>query len=77
MLNHGVEWYEKSCLADVEITAAEEKVRDAKGFEAIREIHKEIDDDHSGSIDRSETSGVGIFIAFMSQIIHRKGVFLA
>ncbi|GMR42204.1 hypothetical protein PMAYCL1PPCAC_12399 [Pristionchus mayeri] len=42
---------------NVEVTAEEEKVRDRRGFEAIGEIHKEMDDDHSGSIDRTESSG--------------------
>uniref|UniRef100_A0A8R1UAS9 SAM domain-containing protein n=1 Tax=Pristionchus pacificus TaxID=54126 RepID=A0A8R1UAS9_PRIPA len=42
---------------NVEVTAEEEKIRDRRGFEAIAEIHKEMDDDHSGSIDRTESSG--------------------
>lgn len=42
---------------NVEVTAEEEKVRDRRGFEAIGEIHREMDDDHSGSIDRTESSG--------------------
>ncbi|PAV91852.1 hypothetical protein WR25_15606 isoform B [Diploscapter pachys] len=51
------------CLAkekpkrSVIVTPDEEKVRDAEGYKAISEIHREMDDDHSGSIDRKETTG--------------------
>uniref|UniRef100_A0A7E4VDH8 SAM domain-containing protein n=1 Tax=Panagrellus redivivus TaxID=6233 RepID=A0A7E4VDH8_PANRE len=41
---------------NVEITAEDEKIRDAAGFEAIKEIHRLMDDDHSGSIDRFESN---------------------
>ncbi|KAK6018091.1 hypothetical protein OSTOST_16369, partial [Ostertagia ostertagi] len=44
-------------LVHVVVTAEEEKVRDAAGYQAIAEIHREMDDDHSGSIDRKETTG--------------------
>lgn len=54
---------------DVVVTAEEEKVRDAAGYAAIAEIHREMDDDQSGSIDRKETSGVGFIgsFAYLSQ----------
>lgn len=42
----------------VVITAEEEKARDVAGYTAIAEIHREMDDDHSGSIDRAESTGV-------------------
>ncbi|KIH47607.1 hypothetical protein ANCDUO_22330, partial [Ancylostoma duodenale] len=42
---------------NVVVTAEEEKIRDAAGYNAIAEIHREMDDDHSGSIDRKETTG--------------------
>uniref|UniRef100_A0AC34REP2 SAM domain-containing protein n=1 Tax=Panagrolaimus sp. JU765 TaxID=591449 RepID=A0AC34REP2_9BILA len=41
---------------NVEITADDEKLRDPAGFEAIKEIHKLMDDDQSGSIDRYESN---------------------
>lgn len=44
------------------MTPDEEKVRDAEGYKAISEIHREMDDDHSGSIDRKETTGVGFIL---------------
>lgn len=46
------------------VTAEEEKVRDAAGYAAIAEIHREIDDDNSGSIDHNETAGVSFFLTF-------------
>lgn len=49
---------------DIEVTAEEEKVRDAAGYAAIAEIHKEIDDDNSGSIDHNETAGVCLVYLF-------------
>ncbi|CAI5445963.1 unnamed protein product [Caenorhabditis angaria] len=52
---------------NVEVTAAEEKVRDKAGYEAIRDIHREMDDDHSGSIDRNESTG------FMKEDMHMRG----
>ncbi|CAL2035065.1 CBN-STIM-1 protein [Caenorhabditis brenneri] len=42
---------------NVEVTAEEEKIRDKLGYEAIRDIHRDMDDDHSGSIDRNESTG--------------------
>lgn len=53
----------------MEVTAEEEKIRDRRGFEAIAEIHKEMDDDHSGSIDRTESSGVRFLFLIHSRII--------
>lgn len=55
-------------MSDVEVTAEEEKIRDRRGFEAIAEIHKEMDDDHSGSIDRTESSGVRFLFVVPSRI---------
>ncbi|KAK6741849.1 hypothetical protein RB195_009615 [Necator americanus] len=52
---------------NVVVTAEEEKVRDAAGYSAIAEIHREMDDDHSGSIDRKETTG------FMMEDMHMRG----
>ncbi|CAD6199019.1 unnamed protein product [Caenorhabditis auriculariae] len=52
---------------NVVVTAEEEKVRDKLGYLAIGEIHKEMDDDHSGSIDRQETTG------FMKEDMHMRG----
>ncbi|CAI4230676.1 unnamed protein product [Auanema sp. JU1783] len=51
---------------NVVVTAEEEKVRDSAGYHAIAEIHREMDDDHSGSIDRKETSG------FMTEDMHMR-----
>ncbi|XGW18687.1 hypothetical protein V3C99_002916 [Haemonchus contortus] len=51
---------------NVVVTAEEEKVRDAAGYQAIAEIHREMDDDHSGSIDRKETTG------FMTEDMHMR-----
>ncbi|VDO83290.1 unnamed protein product [Heligmosomoides polygyrus] len=48
----------KGAYPNVVVTAEEEKIRDAAGYSAIAEIHREMDDDHSGSIDRKETTGV-------------------
>ncbi|KAK0418251.1 hypothetical protein QR680_013457 [Steinernema hermaphroditum] len=48
---------EKSPITrNVVITAAEERLRDVEGFNAIKELHRQMDDDHSGSIDRSEST---------------------
>ncbi|KAJ1365524.1 Stromal interaction molecule 1 [Parelaphostrongylus tenuis] len=52
---------------NVVVTAEEEKVRDSLGYLAITEIHREMDDDHSGSIDRTETTG------FMTEDMHMRG----
>uniref|UniRef100_A0A1I7XQS0 SOAR domain-containing protein n=1 Tax=Heterorhabditis bacteriophora TaxID=37862 RepID=A0A1I7XQS0_HETBA len=52
---------------NVVVTAEEEKVRDSAGYHAIVEIHREMDDDHSGSIDRKETTG------FMTEDMHMRG----
>uniref|UniRef100_A0A0K0DG18 SAM domain-containing protein n=1 Tax=Angiostrongylus cantonensis TaxID=6313 RepID=A0A0K0DG18_ANGCA len=52
---------------NVVVTADEEKVRDSLGYMAIAEIHREMDDDHSGSIDRKETTG------FMTEDMHMRG----
>ncbi|EYC32314.1 hypothetical protein Y032_0003g1509 [Ancylostoma ceylanicum] len=52
---------------NVVVTAEEEKIRDAAGYNAIAEIHREMDDDHSGSIDRKETTG------FMMEDMHMRG----
>ncbi|VDM57700.1 unnamed protein product [Angiostrongylus costaricensis] len=54
-------------FTDVVVTAEEEKVRDSLGYMAIAEIHREMDDDHSGSIDRKETTG------FMTEDMHMRG----
>uniref|UniRef100_A0A914V0N3 SAM domain-containing protein n=1 Tax=Plectus sambesii TaxID=2011161 RepID=A0A914V0N3_9BILA len=39
------------------VTAEREKERDKAGFEALRQLHKQMDDDQSGSIDRKESLG--------------------
>uniref|UniRef100_A0A1I7UK45 SOAR domain-containing protein n=1 Tax=Caenorhabditis tropicalis TaxID=1561998 RepID=A0A1I7UK45_9PELO len=52
---------------NVEVTAEEEKVRDKLGYEAIRDIHRDMDDDHSGSIDRNESTG------FMKEDMQMRG----
>jgi stromal interaction molecule 1 len=41
---------------NVVITAEEEKLRDPEGFAAIKELHRLMDDDQSGSIDRFESA---------------------
>ncbi|TKR67664.1 hypothetical protein L596_023780 [Steinernema carpocapsae] len=41
---------------NVVITAQEEKLRDVDGYSAIKELHMLLDDDHSGSIDRFEST---------------------
>lgn len=46
---------------DVVITAEQEKLRDPEGFAAIKELHRLMDDDQSGSIDRFESADVGLF----------------
>lgn len=45
----------------MEITAEEEKLRDPDGFAAIKELHRLMDDDQSGTIDRFESADVNIF----------------
>ncbi|CAD5221284.1 unnamed protein product [Bursaphelenchus xylophilus] len=40
----------------VVVTSSDEKRRDPEGFAAIRELHSLLDDDKSGSIDRSESA---------------------
>ncbi|CCD73857.1 Stromal interaction molecule 1 [Caenorhabditis elegans] len=52
---------------NVEVTAEEEKIRDKLGYEAIRDIHRDMDDDHSGSIDRNESTG------FMKEDMQMRG----
>ncbi|KAI6240899.1 Stromal interaction molecule-like protein [Aphelenchoides fujianensis] len=42
----------------VAITAEDEKWRDPEGYAAIRELHSQMDDDKSGSIDRAESADV-------------------
>uniref|UniRef100_A0A1I8EGG5 SAM domain-containing protein n=1 Tax=Wuchereria bancrofti TaxID=6293 RepID=A0A1I8EGG5_WUCBA len=43
---------------DVLITANDEKLRDPEGYEAITQLHHQMDDDQSGSIDRFESTDV-------------------
>uniref|UniRef100_A0A183C0D9 SAM domain-containing protein n=1 Tax=Globodera pallida TaxID=36090 RepID=A0A183C0D9_GLOPA len=43
-------------MRNVLITAEEEKLRDTEGFLAVKAIHAVLDDDNSGSIDRSESA---------------------
>lgn len=45
---------------NVVITAEEEKLRDPEGFAAIKELHRLMDDDQSGSIDRFESADVSV-----------------
>uniref|UniRef100_A0A915AJF2 SAM domain-containing protein n=2 Tax=Parascaris univalens TaxID=6257 RepID=A0A915AJF2_PARUN len=40
----------------VVITADDEKLRDPEGYAAIVQLHRQMDDDHSGSIDRFESN---------------------
>ncbi|VDN89354.1 unnamed protein product [Brugia pahangi] len=40
------------------ITANDEKLRDPEGYEAITQLHHQMDDDQSGSIDRFESTDV-------------------
>uniref|UniRef100_F1KVT0 Stromal interaction molecule n=1 Tax=Ascaris suum TaxID=6253 RepID=F1KVT0_ASCSU len=40
----------------VVITADDEKFRDPEGYAAIMQLHRQMDDDHSGSIDRFESN---------------------
>ena len=35
-------------------------MRDRLGYEAIKQLHKQIDDDENGSLDRSESDGVSL-----------------
>lgn len=35
-----------------------EKINDESAFEAIKQLHKNMDDDHSGTIDYTESIGV-------------------
>ncbi|KAI6215110.1 Stromal interaction molecule-like protein [Aphelenchoides besseyi] len=41
---------------NVAITAEDEKFRDPEGYAAIRELHSQMDDDKSGSVDRAESA---------------------
>ena len=50
-----------SVYLDVVITAEQEKLRDPEGFAAIKELHRLMDDDQSGSIDRCESANVDFF----------------
>uniref|UniRef100_A0A0N5B3H6 SAM domain-containing protein n=1 Tax=Strongyloides papillosus TaxID=174720 RepID=A0A0N5B3H6_STREA len=43
-------------IKNVVVTAEQEKLRDKEGYAAIAELHKQMDDDKSGSIDRAESS---------------------
>lgn len=45
------------CL-EVAVTAEDEKKRDPEGYAAIKALHAQMDDDKSGSIDRSESADV-------------------
>ena len=36
--------------------------KDKLGYEAICQLHREIDDDHNGNLDRSESDEVGVTI---------------
>jgi len=54
---------------------------DRVGFEAIAQLHSQIDDDHDGSLNRAESaevltllSGVEI-IAFVNELLHISPVF--
>lgn len=42
------------------ITANDEKLRDPEGYEAITQLHHQMDDDQSGSIDRFESTDVSM-----------------
>ncbi|WKX99918.1 hypothetical protein Q1695_014635 [Nippostrongylus brasiliensis] len=66
-LQHCIATKSGKATRNVVVTAEEEKVRDAAGYHAIAEIHREMDDDHSGSIDRKETTG------FMTEDMHMRG----
>uniref|UniRef100_A0A8R1HFV9 STIM1/2 EF-hand domain-containing protein n=2 Tax=Caenorhabditis japonica TaxID=281687 RepID=A0A8R1HFV9_CAEJA len=59
--------YGERVTRNVEVTAEEEKIRDKLGYEAIKEIHLDMDDDHSGSIDRNESTG------FMKEDMQMRG----
>ncbi|VDO27285.1 unnamed protein product, partial [Brugia timori] len=48
----------KFLLYNVLITANDEKLRDPEGYEAITQLHHQMDDDQSGSIDRFESTDV-------------------
>uniref|UniRef100_A0AAF5DE40 SAM domain-containing protein n=2 Tax=Strongyloides stercoralis TaxID=6248 RepID=A0AAF5DE40_STRER len=43
-------------IKNVVVTAEQEKLRDKEGYAAIAELHKQMDDDKSGGIDRAESS---------------------
>lgn len=58
---------------EVLITANDEKLRDPEGYEAITQLHHQMDDDQSGSIDRFESTDVSCasstyFYLFLKQI---------
>ena len=48
----------KHAFLEVAVTAEDEKLRDPEGYAAIRELHSQMDDDKSGSIDRAESADV-------------------
>lgn len=45
-------------VTGVLITAEDEKLRDPEGYAAIVQLHHQMDDDQSGSIDRYESTDV-------------------
>ncbi|MCP9259472.1 Stromal interaction molecule 1 [Dirofilaria immitis] len=47
-----------SMSKNVLITANDEKLRDPEGYEAVVQLHHQMDDDQSGSIDRFESTDV-------------------
>ena len=55
----------------MEITADDEKLRDPAGYEAIKELHRLMDDDQSGSIDRFESTDVSFttYLYFFKRLI--------
>lgn len=53
----------------MEITAEQEKLRDPEGFAAIKELHRLMDDDQSGSIDRFESADVSAMTSINFEIM--------
>jgi hypothetical protein len=55
---------QRATVQDLEIvvTAEREKERDKAGFDALKQLHRQMDDDQSGSIDRHESVGVRVSV---------------
>ena len=51
-------------------------MKDPLGYEAIQQLHIAIDDDHDGTLDRSESDevcSVGIYVVFAQSVLSEFG----